>query len=150
MRSGADFSGAIFSLDTGNRVFPPPFVEGGGFGIDEFTGFPDVVIVPDPTTFRILPWADHTGWMLCDAYFSNGRPLPLDGRAQLRRQLALLADKGYDYVAGLAVELYVYALEPAYRRYPANSGFTPPPPPVSVFQLGYQYLSEVRLDSVAS
>src|SRR5437764_4493256 len=71
MRSGADFSGAIFSLDTGNRVFPPSFVQGGGFGIDEFTGYPDVVIVPDPTTFRVLPWADRTGWMICDVYFAG-------------------------------------------------------------------------------
>jgi glutamine synthetase len=149
LSNGLDFSGAIYSMDTGNNVFVPPFAAGGGFGIAEFTGFPDVVIVPDPTTFRILPWRDHTGWMLCDAYFSNGRPLPLDGRGVLRRQLGLLADKGYDYVAGLEVEFYVYALEPGYRRSPADSGFTPPPPPVSVYQLGYQYLSEVRLDSIS-
>ncbi len=32
---------------------------------------------------------------------------------------------------------------------PANAGFTPPAPPVSIWQRGYQYLSEVRLDSVA-
>ena len=93
MRNGSDFSGAIYSLDTGNCVFPPAFAEGGGFGIPEITGFPDISIVPDPTTFRILPWADRTGWMLCDAYFSNGKPMPLDGRAQLRGQLARLAER---------------------------------------------------------
>ena len=64
MSDGLDFSGAIYSLDTGNQVFVPAFAAGGGFGIDEFTGFPDVVLVPDATTFRVLPWADHTGWML--------------------------------------------------------------------------------------
>jgi glutamine synthetase len=100
MRSGADFSGAVFSLDTGNRVFPPAFVQGGGFGIDEFTGFPDVVVVPDPATFQLLPWADRTGWMICDVYFANGRPVPLDGRAQLRAQLARLREAGYGYMAG--------------------------------------------------
>src|SRR4029079_7660480 len=66
MRNGSDFSGAIYSLHTANCVFPPAFAQGGGFGIDEFTGFPDISIVPDPTTFRILPWADRTGWMICD------------------------------------------------------------------------------------
>jgi glutamine synthetase len=147
--NGLDFSGAIYSMDTGNNVFVPPFAADGGFGIAEFTGFPDVVIVPDPATFRILPWAGHTGWMLCEAYFGSGQPVPLDGRGLLRRQLATLADKGYDYVAGLEVEFYIYALDPHYRRAPQDAGFTPPPPPVSVFQLGYQYLSEVRLDSVA-
>ena len=64
MSDGLDFSGAIYSLDTGNQVFVPAFARGGGFGIAEFTGFPDVVLVPDPGTFRVLPWADRTGWML--------------------------------------------------------------------------------------
>jgi glutamine synthetase len=149
LSNGLDFSGAIYSMDTGNNVFVPPFAAGGGFGIPELTGFPDVVIVPDPATFRVLPWVDKTGWMLCDAYFSNGQPMPLDGRAQLRRQLDLLAGQGYDFVAGLEVEFYVLAVDPGYRRAPDDAGFTPPPPPVSVFQLGYQYLSEVRLDSIA-
>jgi glutamine synthetase len=148
LSDGLDFSGAIYSMDTGNNVFVPPFAAGGGFGIPEFTGFPDVMLVPDPATFRILPWADHTGWMLCDAYFASGEPVPLDGRAHLKRQLAALADKGYDFVAGLEVEFYVFRLDHGYRRMPRDAGFTPPPPPVSVFQLGYQYLSEVRLDSV--
>jgi glutamine synthetase len=147
MRSGADFSGAIFSLDTGNRVFPPVFVEGGGFGIDEFTGFPDVVIVPDPGTFRVLPWADRTGWMICDAYFGNGRPLPLDGRAQLRTQLGRLRELGYAYLAGLEVELYI-------TRFARSgigldeTGSPGPAPEVEIFQRGYQFLSDARLDGI--
>jgi glutamine synthetase len=149
LSNGLDFSGAIYSMDTGNNVFVPPFAAGGGFGIAEFTGFPDVVIVPDPGTFRVLPWASRTGWLLCDAYFTNGQPVPLDGRAVLRRQLGTLAEKGYDLVAGLEIEFYVFRVDPAYRRVPDDAGFTPPPPPVTVFQLGYQYLSEVRLDSIA-
>ena len=72
LSNGLDFSGAIYSLDTGNQVFVPAFARGGGFGIEEFTGFPDVILVPDPATFVMLPWADRTGWMLCDAYFGNG------------------------------------------------------------------------------
>jgi len=55
MSNGLDFSGAIYSLDTGNQVFVPAFAAGGGFGIDEFTGFPDIVLVPDPATFQVLP-----------------------------------------------------------------------------------------------
>jgi glutamine synthetase len=55
LANGLDFSGAIYSLDTGNQVFAPGFTPGGGFGIEEFTGFPDVVLVPDPLTFRVLP-----------------------------------------------------------------------------------------------
>jgi len=149
LANGLDFSGAIYSLDTGNQVFVPAFAQGGGFGIDEFTGFPDVVLVPDPTTFQVLPWADRTGWMLCDVYFSNGQPMPLDGRGLMRRTLAELGETGHDYLAGIEIEYYIVKPD-SDRITPENAGFTPPPPEVSVFQRGYQYLSEVRLDSVGS
>jgi len=147
MKNGLDFSGAIYSLDSGNQVFVPAFAAGGGFGIDEFTGFPDIVLVPDPSTFRILPWADATGWMLCDTYFGNGQPMPLDGRGVMRRMLNQLGDAGFDYLAGIEVEYYIVKLD-SDHLIPENAGFTPPPPPVSVWERGYQYLSEVRLDSV--
>jgi glutamine synthetase len=149
LTNGLDFSGAIYSLDSGNQVFVPAFAAGGGLGIDEFTGFPDIVLVPDPATFRVLPWADRTGWMLCDTYFSSGQPMPLDGRGLLRRMLSDLGDAGLRYLAGIEVEFYIVKLDSDHLT-PENAGFTPPPPQVSVFERGYQYLSEVRLDSVAS
>jgi len=149
MSNGLDFSGAIYSLDSGNQVFVPAFAAGGGFGIDEFTGFPDVVLVPDPGTFRVLPWADRTGWMLCDVHFSSGAPMPLDGRSLMRQALSELAGIGYDFLAGIEIEYYIVKLD-SMRILPENAGFTPDPPQVSVFERGYQYLSEVRLDSVAA
>ncbi len=147
LRNGVDFSGAIYSLDSGNAVFPPAFVEGGGFGIAEFTGFPDVVLVPDPTTFQVLPWADRTGWLLCDSYFSNGKPVPLDGRRLLRDQLDRLGDLGLRYVAGLEVEFYIVRRESSVIGLD-QTGAPPPPPAVTAFEHGYQFLSEVRLDGV--
>ena len=145
---GLDFSGSIYSFDTGNNLFVPPFAEGGGFGVEEFTGFPDVILVPDPSTFTILPWADRTGWLLCDAYFGDGQPVPVDGRALLRRKLRELAEAGYDLVTGLELEFYIVRNEEITIR-PENTGFTPPPPRVSAFERGYQYMSEVRLDSMS-
>jgi glutamine synthetase len=147
--NGLDFSGAIYSLDTGNNVFVPPFAAGGGFGIAEFTGFPDVVLVPDPTTFQILPWADRTGWLLCDAYFTNGQPVPLDGRGLLRRQLAALGEAGYDFTVGLEIEFSIFTPVPGLLA-AENAGFAPRPPAVSIFERGYQFLSESRLDSMAA
>ncbi len=147
LSNGLDFSGAIYSLDSGNQVFVPAFAEGGGFGIEELTGFPDVILVPDARTFQVLPWADRTGWMLCDAYFSNGSPVPIDGRRLLRRALDELGAAGFGYVAGIEVEYYIVKREDV-RLEPIDAGFTPPAPDVSIFERGYQYLSEVRLDSV--
>ena len=147
LRNGLDFSGAIYSLDSGNAVFPPAFGEGGGFGIPEFTGFPDVVIVPDPATFRVLPWADRTGWMLSDVYFSTGRPMPLDGRAIMREQLGRLDAQGHGYVAGIEVEFYIVRLGDERIGIDAT-GAPPPSPRVDIFEQGYQYLSETRLDAI--
>ena len=75
--------------------------------------------------------------------------MPLDGRGLMRRVLGDLAEAGYDYLAGIEIEYYIVKLE-SDRITPENAGFTPPPPEVSVFERGYQYLSEVRLDSVGS
>src|ERR1700752_4306239 len=136
MSNGLDFSGAVYSLDTGNHVFVRAFAAGGGFGIAEFPGFPDVVLVPDAATFRVLPWADRTGWMLCDTYFSNGQPLPLDGRGLMRRLIAELGDAGFDYLAGIEVEYYIVKVDSEHIE-PQDAGYTGPPPPVSVFQRGY-------------
>src|ERR1039458_4331526 len=101
LRNGIDVSGAILGLDTANKVFPPAFVEGGGFGIPELTGFPDVVLVPDPTTFQILPWANKTAWVLSDAYFSNGKPVELNTSQVLRRQRNAARELGFEYAARL-------------------------------------------------
>ena len=140
MTAGLDFSGAIYGLDTGNNLFMDASGEG--------AGFPDVVAVPDPATYRILPWADRTGWILCDAYSASGRPVPVDGRGLLRRKLGQLADSGYEFVTGLEFEFYILKNEEITLK-PENSGPAPRPPRVSVFERGYQYLSEARLDSMS-
>jgi len=143
LSNGVDFSGAIYSLDTSNSVFTPAFAAGGGFGIEEFTGFPDIVAVPDPTTFRLLPWADRTGWVLCDAYFSNGRPVPLDARRLLREQVAAAAELGYEHVAGLEVEFYI--LRRTSLTIPVEAtGMPAKAPEVTALEPGYQFLSEYR------
>jgi glutamine synthetase len=145
--NGIDFSAAIFNMDTANKVFTPLFVEGGGLGIPELTGFPDMVLVPDPSTFRVLPYADRSGWVITDAYFSNGRPIPIDSRRILRGQVAAGEEMGFDYVAGLEVEFYVVRRD-SDRIELDETGWPPPPPKVSVIEQGYQYLSETRLGSI--
>lgn len=147
LSNGIDFSAALLSMDSANNVFTPLFVEGGGFDIPELTGFPDMVLVPDPTTFRILPWADRTGWVICDAYFSNGKPVPLDARRLLRQQVEAAAEMGFEFLSGLEVEFYVVRRDTD-RIELSESGWPPPPPRVSVLEQGYQYLSEVRLAGI--
>ena len=151
LENGSDFSGAIFSLDSGNGVFPPAFAAGGGFGIDEMTGFPDVTLVPDPTTFRVLPYGNRAGWILSDSYFANGKPIPLDGRGLLRRQLERLAERGLRLYSGIEVELYI--TRPAHDSIGFDETGQPGAPgkplEVEVLERGYQFLSDSRMDAVA-
>ena len=53
--NGIDFPVARWIFDTANAIVFDPFVEGGGFGMEEMTGDPNCVLVPDPTTFTVLP-----------------------------------------------------------------------------------------------
>jgi glutamine synthetase len=147
LENGIDFSGALLNMDSANNMFTAVFAEGGGLGIPELTGFPDMVLVPDPTTFRVLPWADRTGWVITDAYFANGKPMPLDSRGLLRRQVEAARELGYDYVSGLEVEFYVLRRD-SDRIELAEGGWPPPPPKVSLIEHGYQYLSETRLAGI--
>lgn len=65
---GSEITMAPFFLDTASTIAFNPFQAYGGFGDAELSGSPNVVMLPDPTTFRTLPWADGTGWMLADLY----------------------------------------------------------------------------------
>jgi glutamine synthetase len=144
LENGVDFSSALYNMDTANNVFTPLFAEGGGLGISELTGFPDMILVPDPTTFRVLPWADRTGWVITDPYFTNGRAVPIDARHIMRQQVDAARQIGFDFVGGLEVEFYVVRRDSP-RIELTETGWPAPPPSVSVIEQGYQYLSEVRI-----
>ena len=84
---GYNIGVATTTLDSaGARVFAS-FTRGGGMGLDEMTGSPNLTVVADPATFRVLPWAPGTGWILCDEYFNDGRPFHFAPRQLLRKAL---------------------------------------------------------------
>src|SRR5437867_6295105 len=90
LSNGYNINVATTTLDSaGGRVFKS-FTRGGGMGLAEMTGSPNLVAVPDPTTFRVLPWAPNVGWILCDEYFRDGTPFHFSPRHLLRRQLKRL------------------------------------------------------------
>jgi glutamine synthetase len=145
--NGVSITSSLFAKDTANKTVFPVWSAGGGFGLEAFEGAGDVVMIPDPATFRVLPWAHKTGWLLADVYLPDGRPVPYATRHILRTALSRLGAAGYDYVAGLEVELHVFRLE-ADTMWPEESGQPGKPPPVSILTRGYQYLSEERFDQL--
>jgi glutamine synthetase len=147
LRSGCTITTTMLAKDTSHRTVFPVFTPGGGFGMREMEGGADVLMVADPTTFRLLPWAANTGWVLCDLYFSNGKPVPFATRDLYRNVLGDLAQRGYDYVAGLEVEFHVFKLDDD-KMDPAHAGQPGEPPSVSLLSHGYQYLTEQRYDQM--
>jgi glutamine synthetase len=107
LRGGYNIGVATTTLDSaGARVFSS-FTRGGGMGLDEMTGSPNLTVVADPSTFRILPWAPGVGWILCDEYFNDGRPFHFAPRQLLRRALRKLADRNAASIIGAEVEWYL-------------------------------------------
>ena len=137
----------MFAKDTSHRTVFPVFTSGGGFGMPEIEGAADVLMVPDPTSFRVLPWAPASGWLLCDVHFADGRPVPFATRHLYKTVLAKLEKRGYDFVAGLEVEFHIFKLEDA-KMSPADAGQPGQPPDVSLLSHGYQYLTEQRYDQM--
>ncbi|MCP5265792.1 MAG: glutamine synthetase [Burkholderiaceae bacterium] len=148
LRSGVGFVGTNLLKDSSDRTAWPVFTPGAGLGSREFEGAADVILVADPSTFKVLPWAERTGWVQCQAYFADGRPVPFDTRHVLRTQLARLADAGYEAVIGLEVEFHVYRVTDP-RLAPSDSGWPGRPPEVDLINPGYRLLAEQRFDQFA-
>ena len=148
LRSGVSMTSTLFAKDTSHRNVFPVFEPGSGMGIPEMGGAGNFVMVPDPETFRALPWAESTGWLLCDCYFPNGKPVPVAPRRLYRASLEKLSDAGFDYCAGLEVEFHLFKIEDD-RLAPEGLTWPPEPPTVSHTTAGFQYLTEGRYDQVA-
>src|SRR4029078_527563 len=145
MRSGVTMTTTLLAKDTAHRTVFPVFTPGGGFAMEEMQGGSDFVMVADPSTFRILPWANKTGWLLCDIYFANGTPVPFSARARCRNALNTLAKAGFVFLAGLEGEFHVFKIENP-RLAPTDATWPPEAPEVSLLTQGYQYLTESRYD----
>jgi glutamine synthetase len=151
LRSGVTAPSSLLLKDTSGKTVFPVFTADdadGTVGVAGFTGAGDVVLVPDPTTFRVLPWAQRTGWILCDVHFPDGTAVPFCPRGLLRERLGGLAELGYDLTVGVELEFHVFrsrdeALRPEHVGRPGAPGL---PPEVAPLTSGSQLLHEEGLD----
>ena len=90
--------------------------EGMGFDGSSIEGFArvdesDMMALPDPTTFQLLPWRPRenaVGRMFCDVYWPGGQPFEGDPRFVLKRNLKRAADLGFTYYVGPELEYFYF------------------------------------------
>ena len=91
--------------------------DGMGFDGSSIEGFAridesDMVAMPDPDTFRLLPWRprEHraVARMFCDVLRPGGQPFEGDPRYVLKRNLKRAADLGYTFYVGPELEYFYF------------------------------------------
>ncbi|MFV0244236.1 MAG: glutamine synthetase family protein [Qingshengfaniella sp.] len=143
-RSGLSLPSTLLLKDTSNRtVFP--IWDGGDGDLGPLAGAADMLLVPDPATFRTLPWSPQSAWILCDPVLKSGDPIPFAARPILARAEALLAEAGYALTVGLEVEFHVFERLSEGLEH-ADTGMPGRPPQTRLLSQGLQYLSETQYD----
>jgi glutamine synthetase len=155
LRNGMDYSPGPFVFDTGHAVAVDFFAEGGGIGVPELTGAGDFIVVPDPLTFRVLPYTGRPdgsariGWVIGDEYLRSGAPHPLSARRRLRELLGTLHGRGLEAVIGLEVEWYLTRLlDQGFSGRVGGFGVQGEPPRVAPVDGGYQFNLDSLVDAL--
>jgi len=148
LTNGYNINVATSTLDSANARTFSSFTRGGGMGLDEMTGSPNLTIVPDPLSFRVLPWAPGVAWIICDEYFNSGVPFHFSPRQLLKKQIRKLEAEGRRLVVGLEIEWYLLKassdlLTDANIGLPGVRGT---PIRTSPVEPGYSYHSDSNLD----
>lgn len=112
-----DILGSLKSVAITVEELAEAMEEGIGFDGASIEGFArvdesDMIAMPDPTTFAILPWRPQerrVARVFCDILQPNGEPFEADPRWVLRRQLKRAADLGYTFYVGPELEFFYFA-----------------------------------------
>jgi glutamine synthetase len=111
-----DILGFLKSFAITIRELEGALEDGMGFDGSSIAGFvrideSDMVAMPDPSTFRILPWkaSDQVvAVMFCDILEPNGNPHQGDPRWVLKKNLERAAKMGYTFNVGPELEYFYF------------------------------------------
>jgi len=111
-----DILGTLKSFAITKEELETALDEGMGFDGSSIMGYRDIeesdmVGMPDPDTFKILPWRPQekaTARMFVDVLNPDGSPFEGDPRYVLKRNLKRAADKGYTFYVGPELEYFYF------------------------------------------
>ena len=111
-----DILGALKGFAITAQELEEALEQGVGFDGSSIEGFAridesDMVAMPDPTTFRILPWRPRqnaVARMFCDVLTPQWQPFKGDPRHVLKQTLERAASLGYTYYVGPELEYFYF------------------------------------------
>src|SRR4051812_16554340 len=115
----------------------------GGYAMSSWdTGYGDFVMRPDLDTLRRVPWHEGTALCLADLEWEDGAEVVASPRQILRRQLARLAERGWQAATGTELEFIVFkdSYEEAWRK-----GYRDIEP-ASLYNVDYSMLGTARVE----
>jgi glutamine synthetase len=81
----------------------------GGYAMSSWErGYGDLVMAPDFTTLRRVPWQPGTAMLLADVQWLDGAPVVQSPRQILRAQLDRLAERGWEAMVGTELEFIAF------------------------------------------
>lgn len=139
-RNGMPTTTAIMAMDSANNIVLPIFEADAGIGRLDMGGGGDMYVLPDLSTFRVLPWAKDSAMVLSDIYLRSNERCPFDPRYVMQRACQSLAREGLTFIGGIELECTILKLDNPNRGM-ESSGMPAQPPSVTAPQHGYQYFS---------
>ena len=111
-----DILGKIKGMSITRTEIEQVLDEGQGFDGSSIEGFAridesDLMAIPDPVTFRIIPWevaGEKVAMMFCDVQTPDGKPYEGDPRWVLKRNLQKIRDKGWTFNVGPEIEYFYF------------------------------------------
>ncbi|XP_007449647.1 PREDICTED: lengsin-like [Lipotes vexillifer] len=70
----------------------------------------DIVLMPELSTFRVLPWAERTARVICDTFTVTGEPLLTSPRHIAKRQLSRLQDSGFSLFSAFIYDFCTFSV----------------------------------------
>ncbi len=112
-----DVLGTLKSFHISPAELENAFDEGMTFDGSSIDGFSrvqesDVLALPDPSSFEMLPWVDPeapVARMFCDIAHLDGTPFAGDPRQVLRRNLDRAREKGFTFFVAPEMEFFYFA-----------------------------------------
>lgn len=111
-----DILGFLKSFSVPKEEIEKALNEGIGFDGSSIEGFvrideSDMVAIPDPSTFAILPWRPKekgVARMFCDIVTPDGKPFEGDPRYVLKKNLEKIKQKGFTFYTGPELEYFYF------------------------------------------